>query len=474
MEEGRVLTSVARVLQEQNARYAGSPARNAHLEALRDGAPAIVTGQQTGLFLGPLFTLYKAATAVRLARARSAVPVFWLQTEDHDLEEIAATSVPRPQGGVLRLSLPVPSEPISIAHRQLPRGVADLQAPLAEALQGLPHAQTHLEMLGRHYRAGSGWSTAFAGVLAELFAEEGLVLLDPRDPALARLAVPVHRRALAEWRGVTDALRASGAPETVHVRDDSPLSFFHPEGPAGRRCRLRHREGRFEEIGGTGTHTLESLLAVLEEEPLRFSTSALLRPVLQDTLLPTAAYVGGPAEVRYFDQIRPLHAWFGLPRPEVVRRASFTLLEVGDRKRLARTCLLPDDLAQPVDELLARVCGPSPAGERLSTQLLQAFDGALSELAPTLREAGQRAERAAEKTRGTVARAVEKLSENVDAAWRLRDRALVEDVTRLQERLFPDGVPQERAFGPSDFLARYGERAFLERILEAGPGRIDL
>lgn len=467
MEEGQVLTTVAAVLKGQNDRYSPSPAREAHLRALRAGASAVVTGQQTGLFLGPLFTLYKAATAIRLARARSAVPVFWLQTEDHDLAEIAGTRLP--QG--LRLSLPVPPEPVSVAHRRLPQGLDALHAQMGEALSGLPHGPAHLERLARHYGTGAGWTEAFAGTLADLFSEEGLVLLDPRDPELAPLAVPVHRRALTGWREAADALRSSGQPETVHVRHDSPLSFFHPDGREGRRCRLRFTGDGFEEIGGGGTYSLDALLSTLESDPLRFSTSALLRPILQDTWLPGAVYVGGPAEVRYFRQLGPLYDWFELPRPEVVPRASFTLLEEKDRKLLARACVPVEEISRPVEEILARACGSSPAGERVAASLLQAFDRALVEIGPTLRETGERAERAAEKTRGTVARAVEKLSENVDTAWRLRDRALFDDVTRLKERLLPDGIPQERAYGPSYFLARYGERPFLERVVDAAePG----
>jgi hypothetical protein len=124
-----------------------------------------------------------------------------------------------------------------------------------------------------------------------------------------------------------------------------------------------------------------------------------------------------------------------------------------------------------VDGILARVRGPSTAGEEVARRLLEAFDGALGGLEPTLHEAGERARRAAEKTRGTVERAVTKLAENVDAAWRMRDHAAVDDVTRLKQRLFPQDVPQERFFGMSSFAARHGERALVERVLAAAdPG----
>jgi bacillithiol biosynthesis cysteine-adding enzyme BshC len=481
LEEGKALRPPPRALSEalesQNARYAPSPARDAHLRALRAGAPAVVTGQQAGLFLGPLYTFYKAATAIRLARSMGAVPLFWLQTEDHDLAEIAKANVALPRGGALRLSLPAPPEPVSVEHRELPAEIADLLARLSDAIGELPCAAPHLERLARHYRPGAGFGAAFAGVLSELFAEEGLVLLGPRDPALARLAAPVHRRALSDWREIARALHASGAPESVHVRDDSPLSFFHPDGPEGRRCRLRWDGSRFVEIGGAGAYTLDGLLDALEADPLRFSTSALLRPILQDTWLAAAVYVGGPAEVAYFEQLGPLYDHFGLPRPAVARRASLRLLEEGDRLRLERAALAPEDVSLPDDDLLART-RRGGAGEDTARHLIEAFDRAMAEVAPALREAGERAERAAAKTRGTVARAVAKLGRNVDKAARLRDQTFAEDLRRLRERLHPDGVPQERFYGMSYFAARHGERAFTERVLAAadpgGPGARDL
>lgn len=462
MEEAQVLTC----LERQNARYEPSAARDAHLRALRAGAPAIVTGQQVGLFLGPLFTLYKAATAVRIARDRGAVPVFWLQTEDHDLAEIAEVRVARPRGEPLRLALPAPPEPRSIAHRVLPVEIREAHAALVAVLGDGPH----LDRLARHYRPGATWSAAFAGVLSELFAEEGLVLIDPRDPELAEAAAPIHRRAIAEWREIAADLKGSGAAETVRVRDDAPLSFFHPDGPAGRRCRLRWTGAGFEEIGTGRVHARE---AVLSADPGCFSTSALLRPILQDSWLRTAAYVAGPSEAAYFDQLGPLYDRFGLPRPVVVRRASLRLLEEDDRRRLERSGLTTERLARPFDEVLAGARGDAPTDA--PARLRAAFAAAIDAIAPDVREAGARAVRALEKTRGTVTRAAERFERNVERAWRLRDEVLVADVRRLQERLYPGGVPQERVVGLSYYAARHGERELVERVVAAAsPGTRDL
>lgn len=468
MEEAQVVTA----LERQNARYPESPARDAHLRALRAGAPAVLTGQQVGLFLGPLFTLYKAATAIRLAAESGAVPVFWLQTEDHDLAEIASVGVARGRGAPHRISLPAPAEAISIAHRALPAEIDSAHASLAEAVGAYPHAAPHLERLSRHWRNGAPWGEAFGGTLAGLFAEEGLVLLDPRDPALAEAAAPVHRKAIVEWREIGRDLRAAPAAETVHVREESPLSFFHPDGPEGRRCRLLWSGEEFVENGTGRPHRLEEVLGA---DPRCYSTSALLRPILQDSWFRTEAYVAGPSEARYFEQLGPVYDRFGLPRPKVVPRASLRLLEEDDRMRLERSGLAVEDLARPVEEVLERKRGRAPASEAAAARLREAFDAALSEVLPSVEEAGPRAHRAAEKTRRTVARAIERFARNVDRGWRLRDELLVSDVTRLRERLYPGGSPQERTVGLSYFVARHGERALIERVLSAAaPGARDV
>ncbi|HET9624049.1 MAG TPA: bacillithiol biosynthesis BshC, partial [Kofleriaceae bacterium] len=194
--------AVHRALVAQNASLPASPARDAHLAALGRGAAVVVTGQQVGLFLGPLYTIYKAASAIVIARALTAelgapvVPVFWLQTEDHDLPEIASLGVPG-LAACETIAAPVDADNrISIAHRTLPAEIAGCLDRLDEVLGEGIFAREHVERLRRHYRPGAPWAAAFAGVLGELFAPEGLVMIDPRDPVLAAEVAPVHARAL--------------------------------------------------------------------------------------------------------------------------------------------------------------------------------------------------------------------------------------------------------------------------------------
>lgn len=476
--------AVADVLEQQNARYVQSPARDAHLAALRAGAAAVVTGQQVGLFLGPLYTLYKAAAAVVDARALAAqtgekvVPVFWLQSEDHDLPEIARCVAPPLHDEPLELQLPAsPDDRLSVACCALPAEVETQLEALEDHLSHHAHAGSHLALLRRHYRPGVCWVDAFAGVIAELFADEGLVLVDPRDPALARHTATVHRTAIVEAASLSqrlqqrvDELTAAGYAASVHIRPGSPLSFFHPEGPRGPRYRLEPSETGFGEVGGTGTHTQDELLAWLEREPLRFSTSALLRPILQDTLLPTAAYVGGPGEIAYFAQLAPLFEAFKLPMPLVVPRARLRIIEPRTRRLMERLQLRPDDAALPEEVLLAMCHGHDaslPTADALSSRLLAGFEQSLSELGEPAAAQLPALARSLERTRKTVAYAVSRFARNYERARLRRDEGLVSDVRRFKALLHPEGGPQERCHGLSWYAAKWGDRALVEAVLAA-------
>jgi bacillithiol synthase len=475
---------VLRAVAAQNAALPASPTRDAHLAALERGAAVVVTGQQVGLFLGPLYTIYKAATAVVVARALAAetgvpvVPMFWLQTEDHDLVEIASCSVPGARV-CETIAAPIASDNrISIAHLALPPEVLECLDRLADALGEGVLAEAHVARLRRHYRAGASWSAAFAGVLAELFAPEGLVMIDPRDPALAAQAAPVHAHALEYAEEIAAAMIArcaelerAGAAVPVHVRPGAPLSFFHPDGPLGPRVRLeRAGDGSgeaFAEVGGGCVHEHAALVAALRDDPRRFSTSALLRPIVQDTLLPTVAYVGGPSEVAYFAQLGPLYRAFDRALPLVVPRARFRVTDARTRRLLDRLGLAPRDAELSEEALLARLRPGGVETGEVARQLLDPFIAAHGELAGRLADAGPGIARALARTRGSVERAIGKLAGKVERAQLYADAERVDAVRRLRAMLAPGGAPQERTLCLAALAARVGDRAVIERVLSA-------
>lgn len=482
-------------LAAQQARLGPSAARTRSLEALAAGGCAVVTGQQVGLFMGPLFTLYKAATAVRLAQTLQAetgqpvVPVFWLQTEDHDLPEIANCVVPRRDEEPVLIAPEIAKHNrSSIAHLPLPAAISGCVEQLGRELADLPFAEQHLARIARHYQPGRGWSDAFAGLIAELFEPEGLLVIDPRTPELAAEIAPIHRIALtrsdeiaAALTAQCEALEEAGFEPTVHVRTDSPLSFYHPQGALGPRTRLRKQGDDFVELEGGNTHSLPQLLAALEEDPLRFSTSALLRPIIQDSLLPTAAYVGGPAELSYFAQLPPLYEAFGMEMALIAPRARVRLIEPAAARLLTRLSLQSADVALPEQTLLARLAGaPSPASDPLPNRvnlmqpvdfersLLVNFEASLSQaLAALPPDVARRLSPQADKTRKKLELTSAKLAQAYSQALLSHDSQRVSEVRRLKQLLFPGAVPQERVYSFAYFAARYGERALIEQLLAA-------
>lgn len=471
-------------LRRQSDALPPSPARDRALDALgRDGATVVVTGQQVGLFLGPLYTLHKAATAVARAGWISSVtgnpciPLFWIQTEDHDWEEIRKAEVLGPSG---RVSFEMPPGPealarVSLAQRVLPPEVDGLVAGLGQALEPLPHGPEVAAAVARHYRSGRTPGAAFAGLLAELFAEEGLLILDPRTPAMARLAAPVLRRAIEDHEAIAAALAergrelaARGFAEQVHTRPEASLAFFHPRGPAGPRYRLVREGAGFSTPDGSVS--VAELLSRLDADPLWFSTSALLRPLVQDTLLPTAAYLGGPAECSYFAQLSPVYDRFGLTPPMIAPRARLRLVDGPARRQLARLGLRPEDLDRPRAELLASVAerpGEMPPAEVLRERLLGGLTRQLDALAPLLVGLDPALERNVRRTRETAAFAVDRLVSAAERAALSRDRVAVERLDRLLDALRPGGRPQERVDAFPALAARTGPALLVAALVEA-------
>jgi bacillithiol biosynthesis cysteine-adding enzyme BshC len=477
------------VLAEQQAGLPASAARDANLAALAAGAATVVTGQQVGLFLGPLYSFYKAASAVAVARALEAesgarvVPLFWLQTEDHDFAEIASTTLAGHGDDGAPVSLALAPEPatrarVSVAHRRLGPEIVGLVDALAAALGPRPEAAEVVALVRAAYVPDRPLARAFAELLASLFAEEGLLVLDPRDARVASLAAPLYRRALDGAAALEDGLRARGAAlaaegweEQIPVRPGCSLLFFHERDPAGPRYRLQRAGAGWRLANGASAPALDGAVAdALARAPLRFSTSALLRPVVQDALLPTAAYVGGPAEVSYFAQLAPVYDALGVAQPLVVPRARFRVLDAPTRRRLAQLGLGPDEACGPRPELLGRLgagtgaAGPDP--EALRRAVAERVTPAARDVTSAAADANPRLARLATRTRATVDRALTRFVERYARARQERDLVVTARLDKVRRALAPDGVPQERAYGWPSLAARHGAAAFKALVLE--------
>jgi bacillithiol biosynthesis cysteine-adding enzyme BshC len=483
-----VLPALLAELERQNRELPASPARDRHLALLAAGSAAtVVTGQQVGLFTGPAFTVYKAAGTVAAARELSresgvpCVPVFWLQTEDHDWDEIDHCVV-RGEGDApcrIRAGGGDVHARASVSARRFDESIDGAVAALDAAVASRPDRERIVALLSRHYRSGATATAAFRGVLAELFADDGLVFLDPRTSAFAALARPLLERSIEEAAPISAALErrareieAAGFSVQVPVRPGSPLAFFHPDGAAGARYRIEPC-GQSWRLCSEETRreiARDEVRRAIAADPLAGSTSALLRPLVQDALLPNAMYVAGPGEIAYFAEIQPLYAMLDIEPSLVAPRPSFCVTAAGDRRRLEQLGTTLDCVAGPRDAVLASLAGSDDEGfdpDSVENRLIEAFAQRLDEIAPHVLAVDESLSRPLEKARESVAHTVARLVEKYRHSFLLRDRVRVERVDRVRAALAPDGVPQERTYGFASLAAEHGLDALMDAVRAA-------
>ena len=301
-------TTLADRLLEQNQGWHAGPQAIANIERLRQGAGAVVSGQQVALFGGPLFTFLKAATIIQRAQAANAVPIFWLATEDHDLAEADHVTLPsRHALHTLRLHLEQPPDSRPVGALPLGPGITAVLDRAAELIGGTPE----FDLLATAYAPDATFASSFARLIAATFADYGLVVIDASTRAFHALGAPVLRQAIEHAANFESALHNRDkllAERDYHsqvlVAPGSSLLFLLDE-TTGARIPLRRKNGSW--LAGKASFSTADLLAILDAAPERLSPNALLRPVFQDFLLPTLAAIGGPAEIAYFAQSQVLY-----------------------------------------------------------------------------------------------------------------------------------------------------------------------
>ena len=324
--------SVVEVLRTQNVSFGGDSETSRNLDRLQNGAAAIVTGQQVGLLAGPAFSVYKALSAIRLAneltaKGMNAVPIFWLATEDHDLAEVDHSFL-GVRGGLERFDLSMPgAEGRRVGEIPLGEPMREISSRASALVEG-PAAETVARWISESYRPEETFGTAFAKLMTRIFAGRGLIFLDPLSPELHRLSAQTMVRALKEHESLSKelvarsaALERAGFHAQVKVTENSTLVFRIVDG---QRVPIRPKDGGF--VAGNNQESFEDTWKALEHHPEQFSANALLRPVIQDTLLPTIAYIGGPAEIAYHAQTSLVYQRLLGRAPAILPRAGFTLV----------------------------------------------------------------------------------------------------------------------------------------------------
>ncbi len=473
--------AVAGIVEAQQLRREAPAQALVASERLRDPRTvAVLTGQQAGLFGGPLFTLLKSVTAIRLAERVSqelrvpAVAVFWVDAEDHDWEEVRdcwVLDADLARRAVRLSTLEGAGErPVGTLRLTPEAAAAALQA--LEAL--LPPTEYTADLLGvlrQAYSPGVTLSQAFARWLEATLGAQGLIVFDASDPAAKPLARPVFLREL-EAPGQSVALAAAAGAELA-TRGHAPQFEPAPDATGlfyldGGRVPIRRRGDRL--AVGDRLCRRDVLVAEAQEHPERFSPNVLLRPIVQDSLFPTVCYVAGPAELAYLAQLQGVYEHFGLPTPLVYPRLSATILDAASARFLTRYDLPLEDLhardESALNRLLEAQLPPSveatlDAARTAVAEGMAAVIDAVPAIDPTL--AG-----AARTTLSRMEHDLRTLHAKIIHAAKRRDDTLRRQFIRAQAQAFPDGEPQERAVAGVCFLNRYGP-ALVERTLRELP-----
>lgn len=473
--------AIADILAQQHQQWSTHPKIETNIAKLTaPGTFAVVTGQQAGVLVSPLYTIYKILTTIHQAQVLQQhypdfdfVPVFWMEVDDSDFREINHCHYITKQNLIRRLELDESPEDSGkpIFLRSLPESIAEWPDILREDFFPTEFLESVMERYFQAYKPGVPIATAFARVLVQLFGHEGLLILNPSEPAVKALGKPVFTTAIEKRHQILETfwernrqLEAAGYHSQIHLKHGQTLLFWIDE--AGKRVRLDCDDTDDCLLRYSTTQrpiTFSEIIAAIEDQPHRFTTNVALRPIFQDFILPTAMYVGGPAEVAYFAQLHALYPLFQLPMPAILPRHRITVVEKKIQKIVQKygipyERLFHDNfhfLERDIQERLA----DHPLVEKL-TQLEKKFLNELHTLEGNLQTFDPTLVKALHHTHQSIRQALNKLGNKIQRSAETQDKTRSQQLERLMLYLFPNHHPQERILAPLYFQIKYGWEFF--------------
>lgn len=468
-----VREDLVNILHRQNKAFQSPNTVHESIDKLLDAHTyAVVTGQQVGLFGGPLYTVYKAFTAVQLCGwlkdqfpDREFVPVFWLESEDHDFAEANNASFINSDNESFTLAYrqDIVEEGLNtgpVGSMRFDDSIGELAHQLLGHCSPTDFSQDLRILLASTYTSGSTFTEAFTRYYNQFFGKHGLVFFDSNDAEVKRLLRPAIMQELETYPAAgEEVIKRSSELEVRYHAQLKPrainLFMFHKQGryavePSGRRFWLRGTRKHFER---------EELFELAETEPERFSPNVLLRPIFQDFLFPTVAYVAGPAEIAYFAQLEPVYRLFQIPMPVIFPRASITLVETKIQKLFDKYGLPYAAVFEDSKDLYTRLADHGSEAE--SYEILQKLKSDLDAVASGIESWAPRLPantQDAAATTATKLRNIFAIFENrVTKELQQRDSVMQSQISKLLTYLLPESNPQERKLNLATFINRYGE-----------------
>ncbi|MCY4225794.1 MAG: bacillithiol biosynthesis cysteine-adding enzyme BshC [Bacteroidetes bacterium] len=453
------------VLLEQNSTWNTTDLIN----QLRDPSSlAVVTGQQVGIFGGPLYCLYKAYTAIRLAEhltnvlSRPVVPVFWLEGGDHDLKEVAHLHLQGQEIWYKGHQLPERGNLGSVGSLEFNSQIEQVHGELRECLPQTEFIDDIFAKYYGRYHSGETFTNAFAHTLNSLLGENSMVFLNPEDCRLKEMTAPLLRRELTEHGTTHDMIEATSdllrqkyhaqvhvRPVNVFLTGDDQRQAMYPEAHG-----LRLQFSDSEVISYDRIHEIPSC---------NLSPNVVMRPLVQDSLLPTVAYVAGPGEIAYFAQLKSIYAWAQRPMPIIYPRASVTIIETRVQLLMERHGLTVQEMICEIPDLMRkRVLEGSDLLNTFQNARV-ALDECIYELKPVVVNVDATLGASVEATRKQWGKELSKLQQRAERAEKRHHQELQSQIEYCKEAIYPNGNVQERELPALYYLAKYGE-TFLDQI----------
>jgi len=477
-------TKIASALERMNRAWGAGPKTLEHVTRLREAdCVAVVSGQQAGLFTGPLYTIYKALSAVKLAECLTlsgvkAVPVFWVASEDHDFDEVATSEFIDRDCTLNSVSITSAIHPdgLPVGRVTLDNSITGLIDSLMRSLPQTEFSGDLQSLLQDAYAPGQTFANAFARMMVRLTGERGLILFDPLDADLKQMAAPLYAQAARGAEEIAGSifsrsseLESNGYHAQVTPSENSFPLFLHDESGA-RQALTRNSAGKYQAktAAENDGYSADELADWASREPERFSPNVTLRAVVQDYLLPTIAYYGGSAEIAYFAQTAEVYRVLDRPATPILPRTSLTFVEKHTWRSLDRYGVRLQDFFGGIDHVLARVVTKYLGRETSAAfeHTTETFNNELDDLQQQLRRVDPTLADALDKGRRKINYQLDGLRTRFNRAQVARDEAVHRQLKHAFDLLYPQKNLQERHIGITSFIARHG-LYFVDWIFEA-------
>jgi bacillithiol synthase len=432
---------------------------------------AIVTGQQLGIFGGPLYTFYKTITAIKLSTylkdiytEYNFVPIFWLEGDDHDFNEVRNISLLNSENALFNLKYDDGLEEEinrgSVGQIKFNSNLNQLYEVLSNSLRETEYKASLIDFLKTIYYPGKTFLESFHELLINLFDEHGLVVFNPLDREVKKMLVPVFRKAITDYpdHSIELVQRSAELEEVYHAQVKvKAINMFYIEEK--ERLLIEPTDsGEYRLKGKRKKFTKEEILNQIDLNPEKFSPNVLLRPICQDYLLPTGFYIGGPGEISYFAQVNPLYNFFEIEEPFIYPRASATIVEQGVNQVLQKHKLTISEIFAEENELIQNLVNSSSDFnlEKLFAESSSEISQTFQKLADNISQIDKSLGELSEKSRQKVEQTLEYLKNKASEAEKRKYDTSIRQLTKVRNIIFPNNNIQEREINFIYFVNKYG------------------